>query len=647
MRQPEARHDADAESSSQGAPRFVVPAGLVLDEVARQRLERQLDRAAPHIAGVVGAIGPLAPGASSRVSAEWRSLEPIDAALELTATSARGVMLLRPGVEFAVTDDVVHVPLGTLVLDPGAHVHDPWQPIEELRVASELGRSPFPRRPIVVFVGRQSDAKVADWARRLVNRLIRRDIEARLALPIVAPGLQLTCPVLPSEASIRALAPDAVVALDAEASAQAQHWCRDERSTVFIELDRELSSSMQLVSWQIGHSSGRVRARIGRRIDAPGLAALVRRLCAGPHPAPPVEWRGSGEAHDPARQKTRELSNARRSCAVVTGSLDTAGAARVEGMLDHMSAVGLTAGVLPIDRDLPAGAATASVVVLTGIDDLDAVSDLVAARAEAHRPTVFDVGPRDLSSSENADVPPSLRAGAARLALACGLATSGGGAMHAALRDLGARALVVPTMLTRRRAAELKDARRHFDAQAEAVIGWYLGAGTSATASRDEAAEGVAKVLANRFDVRMLVVGDVEQVPSALRGHDYLVESAEWEPEALAALTVQLWTPDVRGGMVNDDLRAYVEASHAGVPTVLPFPAGVAIDGHASPWLVVQAPDQPEQWTAALRHVLDSPPRRASRGKEASDRAATADGFAASKTIVNRLVGWALYETER
>jgi hypothetical protein len=647
VRQPEARQDVDAESPSEGEPRLVVPAGLVLDEVARHRLERQLDRAAPHISGVVAPTGPLAAGASYRVCAEWRSLEPQTLAVELTSTSALGAMLLRPGVEFEVKDRVVDVGRGTLVLDPGAHVHDPWQPIEELRVASEFGRSPFPRRPIVVFVGRQSDAKLADWARRLVNRLIRRDVEARLALPIIADGLHLTCPLLPCEASMRALAPDAVVALDPEASALAQHWCRDERSTVFIELDPEQWTSAELVSWQIGRSSGRVRARIGRRIHAPALSALVRRLCAGPQPAPPVDG-AVPEKHTISHgRRARELSRARSSCAVVTGALDPSSAARVEGLVDHMSAVGITVGVLPIDRGLHAGAATASLAVLTGIDDVEAISELVAVRAEARRPTVFDVGPRDLESLESAEIPPSLTPAAARVAASCGLATSAGGAMHSALRSLGVRALVVPTMLTRRRAAELRDSRRSFDPQSEAVIGWHLGTGTPATTSRDEAGEGVAKVLANRFDVRVLVVGDAEHVPPALRGHDYLVELGELEPETLAGLTVQLWTPEIRDGMVADDLRAYLEASHAGVPTVLPSAARVAIDGHASPPLVVHAPDEPEQWTAALRHVLDSPSHRGSRAKEASDRSDAVESSAASKTVVNRLIGWALYETER
>jgi hypothetical protein len=499
-----------------------------------------------------------------------------------------------------------------------------------------------------MFVGTEGDAKLADWARRLVNRLVRRDIEGRLAATVNPDGLHLTCPVLVCEASIRALAPDAVVALDREASALVHHWSRDERSTVIVELDRELETTAELVSWQIGRSSGRVRARISPRIDASRFSALVHRLCAGPHPAPPTDGlvRESTMVSQPKR--SRDGSAARRNCAILTGTIDGPSSARVDGLLDHMSAAGLTVAAMPIDRGIPAGAATASLVVLAGVGDLAAVNDLVEARRESARPTLVDLGPRDLSPADTADAPPSLTADAARLALACGLTTSPEGAVHSALRRLGVRALVVPTMLPRRRAAELKEARGAFDPDAEPVVGWRLGAEGSATAEyRDEAAEGLAKVLANRFDVRVLLLGDGERVPSALRGHDYLVAPEETTPESLATWTVQLWTPNVQGGAVAEDLRAYIEASHAGVPTVMPLSARAAIDGHGSPPLVVQSPGQPEQWAAALRHVIDSPTTRASRAKEARERSDAVDSAAASRTIVNRLMGWAFYQVDR
>jgi hypothetical protein len=79
----------------------------------------------------------------------------------------------------------------------------------------------------------------------------------------------------------------------------------------------------------------------------------------------------------------------------------------------------------------------------------------------------------------------------------------------------------------------------------------------------------------------------------------------------------------------------------------MPLWARAAIDGHASPPLVVNSPGQPEQWTAALRHVLDSPATRAWRANEARERSDAVDGPAASSTIVNRLMGWALYEVAR
>ena len=319
MRQPEAREDADAELPSEGEPRLVVPAGLVLDEVARHRLERQLERSAPHVAGVVAPISPLAAGASYRVCAEWRSLEPETLAVELPsrrplvrcccgqASSSRS----GTGSSTSAAEPSCSIPARTCTT-PGNRSKSFGSPPSSGARRFRAARSWCSSEDRATQSSRTG-------RRRLVNRLIRRDVEARLALPIIADGLQLTCPLLLCEASMRALVPDAVVALDPEASAQAQHWCRDERSTVFIELDRELSTGAELVSWQIGRSSGRVRARIGRRIDAPAFSALVRRLCAGPQPAPPVDGAVPEKRTIPHGRRARELSRARSSCAVVTG----------------------------------------------------------------------------------------------------------------------------------------------------------------------------------------------------------------------------------------------------------------------------------------------------------------------------------------
>ncbi|MDQ1508715.1 MAG: hypothetical protein QOG50_559, partial [Actinomycetota bacterium] len=57
-------------------PRLVVPEGLVIDESVRERLERLLAAAPETVVGIAAETSDLAPGASYRVHAEWRSLVP-------------------------------------------------------------------------------------------------------------------------------------------------------------------------------------------------------------------------------------------------------------------------------------------------------------------------------------------------------------------------------------------------------------------------------------------------------------------------------------------------------------------------------------------------------------------------------------------
>ena len=178
-------------------------------------------------------------------------------------------MLLRPGVSFEVGDDVVEVDGGHLLVDPGAHVHDPWRRVAPIQDASPLGRSPFPRRPVVVLLACEPDVEPLDWARSLANNLVRRDVEGRLAMLDIAEGLHLTQPCLPSKVSIRALEPDVIVALDHEALDRIPDWCDTDRSTVAIEFVPDVAATADLVSWQLGQAQGRLRARIGRQIDAP------------------------------------------------------------------------------------------------------------------------------------------------------------------------------------------------------------------------------------------------------------------------------------------------------------------------------------------------------------------------------------------
>jgi hypothetical protein len=134
-------------------PRLVVPEGLVIDESARERLERQLASASASVAGIAGESTELAPGASYRVHAEWTALQTPRSSLAPASGPIRGAVLIRPHVEFEVTDGRVEVAGDSLLVDPGAHVHDPFRPVGVHLPASELCRPPFPRRAVVVFLG--------------------------------------------------------------------------------------------------------------------------------------------------------------------------------------------------------------------------------------------------------------------------------------------------------------------------------------------------------------------------------------------------------------------------------------------------------------------------------------------------------------
>src|SRR5207247_10906137 len=163
------------------------------------------------------------------------------------------------------------------VVAGGARGTDRRGPVGRCVDVSTRGRPPFPRRPVVVFAATKVDAAGADWARRMVNRLVRREVEGRLALAAVAEGFHLTRPCLSGAASIRALAPDVIVTVDAGAAEQAADWCRTDRSTVLIELVDEPAIVHELVSWPIAHARGRVGGQVSRRVGATSRARLAHR----------------------------------------------------------------------------------------------------------------------------------------------------------------------------------------------------------------------------------------------------------------------------------------------------------------------------------------------------------------------------------
>jgi hypothetical protein len=636
-------------------PRLVVPEGLVIDESARERLARRLSLAPGSIAGVGAEISDLVPGSSYRVDAEWATLDSPQPGAQwprtaATTTNVRGAALLRPETAFEVRDGRVEIAAGELFLEPGAKAHDPYGPIGPLEPASERGRPPFPRRPVVVLLGCE-DTSATDFARRLANRLLRRGVEARLAFPEVADGLHLTRPCLPSEATIRALAPDVVVTFDAAAASRVDAWCAGNRSAVVVEFDRELSDPMELVSWQISRAQGRLRARIGLHVDVPAFASLIGRLCAGPQPEPPRERSSYTPAEVRERWAGRAEVGARPRCAVVTGPLSAPATARLEGLADHLEATGwdhlAAAGwLVPLARLTPRvarEAANAALVVLAGVEPTPAVNELIESRRAAGRPTVVDVTRDDLETGPDAAA--RLKASSSAVARACGLVVSPAGAASSAVERTGLRSLLLPTLLTRTRAAELEDARAPLDPSNALVIGWCLpDGGFPQPEVGDAVAEAMAECILDR-DRRIEIVGDAENVPAALRGHRRVrvLAPGALPPALVASWAVNVWTPTFLAGEVADDSRELDETSHAGVASVMPAAAGGAVDGYVSPQVLVPRVEATEDWAAALGHVLDERRRWERRTAEAIRRSDALAGAAAARAAINRFIGWVTY----
>jgi hypothetical protein len=563
----------------------------------------------------------------------------------------RGAALLRPNVAFEVRDDAVEVDVPNLLVDPGAHVHDPWRPVAPLEDASPSGRPPFPRRPVVVFLACEPEVEALDWARSVVNNLVRRGVEGRVALLEIAEGLHLTRPCLPSEASIRALRPDVVVALDEAALERIPVWCDTDRSTVAIELVPDVAAVEELVSWQLGRAQGRLRARIGRQIDAPRLVALVNRLCAGPHPAPPIDPELSrGDASVRAGARRPAASNGgpvtRRSVLVVTGDgIDVTGHP-LEGLVDHLVAAGHTAHISALDACEPDALRRADLVVIGQEVESTGLSEVFDARRTGGRPTIGHLESSAIVPSMRSNEGPDLTSSAARLVTCVDDVTTGSTAMCALLRRLGFRTHLLPVLLTRARAAELRAARRGHDRFSDAVIGWQIGSdGAPVPDYATAVAKGVLKVLDERPRAQVELVGDQSPLPQQLLGHRRVVQlSSRPGPETLARWAVHVWTPSLFDGDIADDTRSVAEAGAVGVATVLPEPAQSSIGGYPPPGRLVAGFHRAEDWIVALRALLDNEATRSRLSQAAMRRFDTMLGASASAAIVNRFIGWALYE---
>jgi hypothetical protein len=256
-------------------PTLAVPEGWVVDHATRRRLQHRLAHAESTWAGVVAERGDLPAGASYRVHAERRALASESKVRAVSGPWVQGAALVRPGVGWEVADDGVWVEGGELLGDDGAVVHDPWRPLGSLEDASPLGR-PLVPRPIALFLGLEDDPYLADWVRGLVNNLLARDVEGRIAVPSPTAGRHLTRPCTPTEQSVAALAPEVIVALDDGAVEQSAAWLR-RRVFGLVRLTPDTNAEVTVESVWVGWRR-HLEARIGRGVEPGSMADVVQLL---------------------------------------------------------------------------------------------------------------------------------------------------------------------------------------------------------------------------------------------------------------------------------------------------------------------------------------------------------------------------------
>jgi hypothetical protein len=577
-----------------------LPTDLVIDPVTVDRLARQLAGAPDDVIGVVAPLADLPPGASTRTHAEWCSLLPLDAATDAKvpggAPSIRGAVLLRAGLESSTGPGTL--PAGVLRTDPGAVVHRAEvEPAADVDAASE-GRSPFPRRPVVLFLALAGDPLPPDRLQeieRLLDGLLEAEVEPRLAGGGAEVRTRRHRPCAASAATVATLAPDVVVALDAAALTQAPAWCT-RRGTVLVDMTGPPSDGdVELVSWQIDRHPTRLRARVSPSVDAAALARLVNRLAAGPQPQPPsdratdgsvpvsIDSSDSSDLIDPAGP-----DHPRPRTVVLVEPVGPPGPL-LTGLIDRLARSGHE---VTHQRD------PSVVAVLEHGDDPDQLADL---------------GPRGGAVAADPEVVDRLRA-------------------------RGVRAQRVPVMTPVARQRELRAASGAPVASSGGAIGWTrLGR----TGPDDPIVAAVTAtllaLLGARPDLEVEIVADAGAVPDPLTDHPQVRRVVgRPDPGEQARWSAHVLTPGDDGPPIE---IALVEAAHAGVPTLLPVATARAVGGLADPLLVVDEPATPDAWAGPLQLLLagDDRPARSVWALAAAD---ALEQDAATDLVVARLLGW-------
>ena len=617
---------------------LIVPRDLFVSRVAQDRLAETLGAIASSFEAVVSPLQMLPPGSSVVTHAERQRIAnpPL---LPLIDQELRGAAAVRnDGIVEARDATVRFIGDPSGFIDPAAPSLDPWLDQTPAH-AGEESRPPFAQRPLVLFIGSAPDDDVDDLCRAWVNDLIRRGVEARLAVPEPPQGMYLAPPCVPSEQTLRALVPDVVVALDDGALSNALRWC--DPTPIFTQFSHDTVDGVVTGQWVA--ASATVRAKIGRTATVTDIAETVIRLSSGPYATTAAPDPGASRIFAPPEvsddERTAPEVAVDRTAAVVAIPLSPT-TPRLTVIAELLGEVGygVTHGMAAFRR---AGRYATDLTVVDAGRPSRVLDRIVETRHAAALDTIVWVDAVDVAYDRGAmdGVGALTQTAIRRLEHSTG-ALAPTPAITRALETQGFAAMTLPLLLPTRLTRRLQDLGCLKPSTAP-IIGWILDTGVaSPPPSVPAVAEALNELLMNDPELRIEVHAPESWDAGKLSTHPRVIRrSTPPRTDSLARWNFQVWTPATRQVSLYGRTDGLVEASLAGVPTVLDATVARTVGGLADPRLTVRERTDPGAWLDVLSLARDpiELDRRVTRSRALST---TLLGPAARAEVGRRLEGW-------
>jgi hypothetical protein len=631
-------------SATTSTARLLLPEGWHLDEDARSHLEDLLRDEPDEIAAVVIRGTGLAPGMGLRVHNQHLGLAAAGDCALVDEIPAPVAALTRDPTRLHTVDGTLRAVDGSLLVCHDICALDPALLPDELLPAVSLGRSPFPWRPTALVMGFSPSEEMADWASRMVDELIGLDVEARLAIDAGWRSHRLTAACLPCVATLDALAPDVIIALDDHARDLARGWSAPTEWTTVARVEPD-TDTIRWLAW----SEHPLRAVVGTTTAPEALAAAIRTLCAEPHPlreAPPPLTSGAPLKMPRvirARRSPPEMAR-RRSVAIVTadGDRPVRGPQQSEVLARYVRLVGDVVTERSAAHQPDELSARADLAIVVTGKESHLLTALAEERSAEQLPTVAVLTDRHLHLDGFGE--PVISPVAARLARSCGRVLVGGDSLRRAFLDIGIAATQLPWLTDPDRARELRaigTTRR--PRAASPTLGWSTGlSGTGPQAWLDAAARGVVSLLEEIEELTVEVVGDPMTLPPLLLSHPRVVHVAsDPRPVDMARWAAHLWSPGRGQVEVLGAIAPFVETSLTSVPSILHASTAMAL-GHrdALGQCAVDSTD-PADWLHPLRLMVTDRTARARQVRATTTLVAGHHDERACAAVVARCLDWA------